>query len=100
VKYGRFSPDMIMVYMLIGEDEAETHEERDYRRAKLRAFGCRPYPMPFRRTPELVAFQRWVIQRHDLHKTWKEFWGGGGGEPRKLGPRRVSLPLFAEEPKR
>lgn len=103
VEHGRFSPDMIMVYMLIGEDPAETHEARDYRRAKLREFGCRPYPMPFRRTPELVAFQRWVIQRHDKHVPWERWWGpgagsgGAGGEPRKLGPRRVSLPLFPEE---
>lgn len=96
VKHG-FSPDMIMVYMLIGEDAAETHEDRDYRRAKLRAFGCRPYPMPFVRTPELVAFQRWVIKRHDKHTTWEQFWGKAGGQPYRLGPRRVSLPLFPEE---
>lgn len=97
VEHGGFSPDMIMVYMLIGESDAETHEERDYRRAKLREFGCRPYPMPFRRTPELVAFQRWVIHRHDKHKAWSEFWGKAGGEPRKLGTRRVSLPLFRDD---
>lgn len=94
VKFGRFSPDMIMVYMLIGEDAGETHADRDYRRAKLREFGCRPYPMPFTRTNELVAFQRWVIKRHDKHTTWEQFYGGAGGEPRKLGMRRVSLPLF------
>jgi hypothetical protein len=94
VEHGGFSPDMIMVYMLIGEDEAETHGDRDYRRAKLREFGCRPYPMPFRRTKELVDFQRWVIKRHDQHTTWEQFHGKAGGEPRKLGMRRVSLPLF------
>ena len=97
VKYGGFSPDMIMVYMLIGEDARETHADRDYRRQKLRDFGCRPYPMPFHRTDELVAFQRWVIKRHDLHTTWEEFWTKAGGEPRKLGPRRVSLPLFPDD---
>lgn len=97
VKFGGFSPDMIMVYMLIGEDEGETHADRDYRRAKLREFGCRPYPMPYRRTKELVDFQRWVIKRHDLHTTWDQFHGLAGGEPRKLGPRRVSLPLFRDE---
>lgn len=96
VKFGGFSPDMIMVYMLIGEDERETHADRDYRRAKLREFGARPYPMPFRRTPELVAFQRWVIKRHDKHTTWEQFYGKAGGEPRKLGNRRVTLPLFPE----
>lgn len=91
-----FTPDMIMVYMLIGEDERETHADRDYRRATIRAFGARPYPMPFRRTHELVAFQRWVIKRHDLHTTWEDFYGKAGGEPRKLGARRISLPLFPE----
>jgi hypothetical protein len=96
VKHGRFSPDMIMVYMLIGEDAGETHADRDYRRRKLREFGCRPYPMPFVRTHELVAFQRWVIKRHDLHTTWEDFYGQAGGEPRKLGNRRVSLPLFSD----
>lgn len=96
VKHGKFSPDMLMVYMLIGADPGETHADRDYRRAKLRAFGCRPYPMPFTRTPELVAFQRWVIQRHDLHTTWEQFWGKAAGEPRKLGKRRVTLPLFPD----
>lgn len=96
VRHG-FSPDMIMVYMLIGADDEETHADRDYRRRKLREFGCRPYPMPFKRTPELVAFQRWVIQRHDKHTTWEQFYGKAGGEPRKLGNRRVSLPLFPDE---
>lgn len=102
------APDSIMVYMLIGLHDDETHAERDYRRRKLREYGARPYPMPFRRTPELVAFQRWVIQRHDLHVPWERWWGpsggaggggpgGAGGEPRKLGPRRVSLPLFPEQ---
>lgn len=95
VKHG-FSPDMIMVYMLIGEDPAETHGDRDYRRAKLREFGARPYPMPYTRSKELVTFQRWVIKRHDKHTTWEQFWGKAGGEPRKLGDRRVSLPLFPE----
>lgn len=94
VKFGGFSPDMIMVYMLIGHEAGETHADRDYRRARLRAFGCRPYPMPFVRTNELVAFQRWVVHRHDLHTTWERFYGEAGGEPRKLGMRRVSLPLF------
>jgi hypothetical protein len=55
-------------------------------------------------TKELVAFQRWVIKRHDKHTTWAQFFGGGGGaaggaggEPRKLGNhRRVTLPLFGD----
>lgn len=97
VKHGRFAPDDIMVYMLIGEDPTETHEERDYRRAKLREFGCRPYPMPFVRTHELTSFQKFVVRRIDLKTTWEEFYKRCGGEPRNLGKRRVSLPLFEDE---
>lgn len=92
-----FSPDMIMVYMLVGHEPGETHADRDYRRAKLRAFGARPYPMPFTRAPELVAFQRWVIQRKDDFVPWEKWWVGAKGDPRKLGPRRISLPLFPSE---
>lgn len=96
-KPGRFSPDMLMVYMLIGHEPGETHADRDYRRRKLREFGARPYPMPYVRTPELVAFQRWVVRRHDVQTSWEEFWGRAKGEPRRLGARRVSLPLVDEE---
>ncbi len=86
-------PDHIMVYMLVGYWPGETHADRDYRRARLRAFGARPYPMPYVRTDELRWFQGWVVQRADLHITW-EAWLAAKGNPRKLGPRRVSLPLF------
>lgn len=104
-----FSPDMIMVYMLIGEEPGETHADRDYRREKLREFGCRPYPMPYTRDgalgDELVAFQRWIVQRKDMtdpatgkpYVTWDDWWGKARGEPRKLGSRRVSLPLFPDD---
>lgn len=87
-------PDHIMVYMLVGYWPGETPAAREYRRARLRAFGARPYPMPYERTPELVAFQRWVVQRHDLHVSWDDFWGRAHGEPRKLGRPRGPLPLF------
>lgn len=91
-------PDHIMVYMLIGHEAGETHADRDYRRAKLREFGCRPYPMPFVRTPELVGFQRWVIGAYDKKDTFPwEKWKAAKYEPRKLGERRVSLPLFPDE---
>lgn len=84
-----------MVYMLVGYWPGETHADRDYRRQRLRDFGARPYPMPYTRTHELRMFQGWVVQRADLHVPW-ERWVAARGEPRKLGPRRVSLPLFAE----
>lgn len=90
------APDSIMVYMLIGHESGEVHADRDRRRQKLREWGARPYPMAFRRDDELQAFQRWVIQRADLHVSWEDWWGKAHGEPRKLGDRRVSLPLFPE----
>jgi hypothetical protein len=71
-KYG-VKPDEIMVYMLIGYWPGETEADREYRRKALRDFGCRPYPMPYVRTPELVGFQRWVIRRCDMVTTWEEY---------------------------
>ena len=83
VKYG-VKPDHIMVYMLTGYWPGETHEDRDYRRKRLRDFGARPYPMPFVRTPELVGFQRWVIGAYDKRISWKQ-WAAARWEPRNLG---------------
>lgn len=72
VRHG-VKPDHIMVYMLVGYWPGETHDDREHRRRALRAFGCRPYPMPYVRTPELIAYQRWVIRRADLTCTWADF---------------------------
>ncbi len=86
-------PRHIMVYMLIGYWPGETTEDREHRRARLREFGCLPYPMPFVRTPELVAFQRWVISRNDKSVPWAD-WLAAKAQPRNLkrpGPRRLSL---------
>jgi hypothetical protein len=66
-------PSHLMVYILIGYWPGETHEDRDYRRAKLREFGAVPYPMPFTRDPELVGFQRWVVTAADKYVGWDEF---------------------------
>ncbi len=75
-------PDQIMVYMLIGYwDDADDREDR---RAKLREFGARPYPMPYERTPELVGFQRWVLGAYDKGISW-ERWQRANYDPRKLG---------------
>jgi len=94
VKYG-VKPDQIMVYMLIGYWAGETHDDRDYRRKRLREFGARPYPMPYVRTPELVGFQRWVVGAYDKRVPWKR-WSASAFEPRKLGgpPANELLPLI------
>lgn len=92
------SPDSMLVYMLIGHAPSETHADRDRRRAKLREYGARPYPMPYVRTgelgAELRAFQGWCIQRKDELVPWEQWWGRAKGNPRKLGNSRVWLPLF------
>lgn len=95
-------PDHIMVYCLIGYWPGETHADRDYRRKALRDFGARPYPMPYRDATttkvvwdELKLFQKWCVQRHDLHMSWEQFLALKG-ELRKLGSGRHSLPLFPE----
>lgn len=82
VKYG-VRPENIMVYMLIGYWSWETEEDRLYRQAKLREFGCRPYPMPFVRTKELVGFQRWVVGAYDKRIGWED-WVAANYEPRNL----------------
>jgi Radical SAM superfamily len=72
VKYG-VKPDHIMVYCLIGFWPGETDQDREYRIRRLLDFGCRPYPMPFVRTQELVGFQRWVIGAYAKRFSWTQF---------------------------
>lgn len=101
VRHG-VKPDHIMVYMLIGYDD--THADREYRRAKLREFGARPYPMVYVRGDAFLnCFKGWVIGAYDKidPKTGKPFitwerWLAAKGNPRNLGSRRVTLPLFDE----
>lgn len=96
VRHG-VKPAHVMAYMLIGYWPGETHEDREHRRARLRDFGALPYPMPFERTAELLAFQRWVIGGYDKQIPWAEWWGGARGQPRNLTRRGGrSLPLFTE----
>jgi hypothetical protein len=82
------NPDAIMVYMLIGAGESA--EDREYRRKRLREFGCRPYPMPYTRTDETRGFQRWVIGAYDKRIPWDE-WVVAGYEPRRLHRRESEL---------
>jgi len=71
-------PTHLMVYMLIGWDEAETWERLFYRFNRMVALGIRPYPMVYgdrhRKLPlgglnadigkrTLGEFQRWVIRK-------------------------------------
>lgn len=88
VKHG-VKPRHIMVYMLVGYYSGETHADRDYRRAALRDFGALPYPMPFVRAPDLVAFQRWVIGGYDKSIPWDE-WMAARGQPRNLRRRNAA----------
>jgi len=83
VRYG-VKPDHIMVYILCGYWPGETHEDRDYRRRRLREFGARPYPMIWERTPELLGFQRWVIGAYDKRISWEDF-RGARWQPCNLG---------------
>lgn len=85
-------PRHIMVYMLVGYWPGETHEDRDYRRAKLREFGALPYPMPYVRNDETVGFQRWVIGGYDKGIPWEE-WSAAKCQPRRLQRRNTGLRL-------
>ena len=78
-------PGHVMVYLLCGYWPGETHQDRDYRRLRLREFGARPYPMPFVRTAELVGFQRWVVGAYDKRVPWAD-WERAGYRPERLGP--------------
>lgn len=88
VRHG-VKPDHIMVYMLIGFDHATStaceHLTDDdfHRQRQLRAFGCRPYPMPFVRSRELVGFQRWIIGAYDKRISW-ERWQAADFRPENL----------------
>lgn len=72
VRHG-VKPDHIMVYMLIGYWKDETDVDWLHRQSKIRSFGARPYPMPYRRTRETIGFQRWVVMRHDLIVPWQKY---------------------------
>jgi|SRR6185437_11672926 len=79
-------PDHVMVYMLIGFWGGETHADREHRRQRLRAWGARPYPMPYHRTPELLGYARWVIGAYDKGIPWAD-WVAARYQPAGLGDR-------------
>jgi hypothetical protein len=76
-------PSHMTVYILCGYWPWSTLDDWEYRRARLRAFGARPYPMPYLRTPESVGFQRWVCGAYDKRVSWQD-WVGAGYRPERL----------------
>jgi hypothetical protein len=81
-------PDHLMVYMLVGYREGETEADWLHRQSTLRAFGARPYPMPYKRTKATVGFARWVIGAYDKtgsknYVPWDR-WVAAGYEPRNV----------------
>ncbi len=105
VRHG-VKPDEIMVYMLVGYHVGETEDDREYRRARLREFGCRPYPMAYftkdeqqlisekRTSPRIMdlrGYQRYVIGSHDRRVSWNDF------KRAKYQPRNLGLLPTAQE---
>lgn len=81
----------IVVYMLCGYAEGETHELRDHRRRVLRELRVIPHPMLWRRTRELMGFKRWVRFGYDTSVGWSE-WVADGYQPRKTAaPEQLGL---------
>lgn len=76
-------PGHMTVYILCGYWPWSDLSDWEYRRAKLREFGARPYPMPFHRTAESVGFQRWVCGAYDKRVSWKD-WSAASYRPEKL----------------
>ena len=85
-------PRHLFIYMLIGYWPNESSDDRLYRLKAIRDFGALPYPMPFRRTRELVGFQRWVIGGYDHQVPWKD-WEAADYRPTNLRLRERTAPL-------
>lgn len=77
-------PDHVMVYVLVGYWPAETMDDCLHRIATLRHYGVRPYPMPYKRTRELIGLQRWVVGAYDKRFSWRA-WQQAGFRPENLG---------------
>lgn len=89
-------PDHIMVYMLVAYWERGKLAADDfYRHAKLREFGCRPYPMPYVRTTETRGFQRWIVGAYDKRVPW-DVWEAAHYRPENIDSG--STPLFDDAP--
>lgn len=94
VRHG-VQPGHIMVYTLLGYWPWSGRADWEYRRRRLREFGCDPYPMPYERTPEAVGFQRWVVGAYDKRIAWTD-WERAGYRPERLGIKTVGQMELAE----
>lgn len=63
----------LMAYMLVGYDPAETWQAIFSRFDAMVARGIRPFPMVYGDRPDLDKFQRWVIRRHYLWRSFEEY---------------------------
>jgi hypothetical protein len=77
------SPMRSWCIILLGYWPGETEEDWLYRQARLRAFGARPYPMPYVRTPATVGFQRWCVGAYDKRIPWAQ-WQAAGYRPERV----------------
>lgn len=84
-------PSRVMVYVLVGYDHVTKSgtgriaEDDVYRVRQLRSFGADPYPMPFIRTQETVAFQRWVRRFAEKKGVpWEDYLAMGGRSDRAM----------------
>ena len=84
-------PRHLCVYLLIGYWAGEQHADREARLRTIRQFGAMPYPMPYRRTPELMGFARWVIGGYDRTVSWQQ-WEAVGYRPTRLRVGRFDQP--------
>ena len=76
-------PEHLLVYMLVGFDEAETWDRVFVRFNRMVSLGVRPFPMVFEKQPgesnnalpfrELKAFQRWAVRKFYEFVPWAEY---------------------------
>lgn len=87
------------VYVLIGFNT--TQEEDIHRCQVIHDFGLTPYPMPYKRTKQLMTFKRF-INLHYYRKTktieeaWKEYGNYAKNRPRPENNQTQTLDMFTE----
>lgn len=77
-----WKPSWCFSYMLLGYDPDDTWDRIHYRLNRMTERGIRPYPMVFggddnrprpRGYQRLKRFQRWVLQRHYMHRPFDDW---------------------------